>query len=89
MRRLFDIGDDLLALEELLSDAGGEIGDDEAGQALERWFDELGEERDAKIDGYCALIREFEARAEILENEAERMLALAAGLVLIVIGRAV
>lgn len=73
MRSLFQISDDLLALSDLLSDVGGEITDDEAGAALEKFFDELGEERDAKIDNYCALIRELEAHAEARWAEARRI----------------
>lgn len=75
MPTLYELSQDLLALEALLTETGGEITDDDA--ALEVWFDELGEQRDAKIDGYCALIREFEARAEARELEAKRLMALA------------
>lgn len=77
MRTLFQISDDLFALEAILAEVGGEITDDEAGAALEKFFDELGAERDAKIDNYCALIRELEARAEAREAEAKRLTALA------------
>jgi hypothetical protein len=77
MRTLFEIGDDLTALAELFEDLGGEVTEDEAGQALEAWFDQLGEERDRKIDGYCALIREFEERSDARELEAKRLMALA------------
>jgi hypothetical protein len=51
MRPLFDISADILAIGELLENAGGEFTEDEIGQALERWFDQLGEERDRKING--------------------------------------
>lgn len=77
MPTLYEISQDLIAIEELLTETGGEITDDEAGAALEKWFDEIGEQRDAKIDGYCALIREFEARSEARELEAKRLMALA------------
>jgi hypothetical protein len=75
---LYEIGKELEALAARLSEAGGEITDDEAGVALEEWFAQLGEQRDQKIDNYAALIREFEARAEMREAEAKRLLALAA-----------
>jgi hypothetical protein len=78
MRSLFSISADLLALEEMLSETGGEITDDEAGVALDKFFDELGEERDAKIDNYAALIRQFEAKAEARQAEAYRLQQLAA-----------
>lgn len=77
MRSLFDISTDLSALGEILAETGGEFTEDEIGQALERWFDELGTERDQKIDNYCALIREFEERAVARETEVTRLIALA------------
>jgi len=77
MRSLFEISDDLLALEEMLALAGGEITEDEAGAALQDWFDTLGAERDTKIDNYAALIRELDARADAREVEAKRLMALA------------
>ncbi len=77
MRSLFEIGDDLFALGEMLEEVGGEITEDEAGEALERWFEQLGAERDKKIDGYCLLIRQFEAASEARELEAKRLMALA------------
>lgn len=77
-RSLFQISDDLLALDDLLSEVGGEITEDEAGAALEKFFDELGEERDAKLDNYGALIRQYEAKAEARQAEAQRLQRLAA-----------
>ncbi|MGH9767210.1 MAG: siphovirus Gp157 family protein [Blastocatellia bacterium] len=75
MRTLFAISDDLLLLDQMLSETGGEIAEDEAGQALERWFDQLGEERDRKLNGICWLIREFEARSEARELAAKALMA--------------
>ncbi len=77
MRSLFDISDDLLALGDLFAEVGGEISEDEAGDALERWFDEIGTERDIKIDNYCALINELDARAKARQEEANRINQLA------------
>ena len=77
MRTLFRITEDLDALADMLTEAGGEISDDEQGSALEAWFQELGEERDHKIDNYCALIAEMEARAAVRVSESERLTHLA------------
>jgi len=77
MRTLFEISDDLLALADLLDEVGGEVTEDDAGRALEAWFDSLGSERDKKLDGYCALIQQYEAIAEAREIEAKRIMALA------------
>lgn len=74
---LFEISADLRALEELLTDIDGEITDDAAGEAIEQWFDELGEARDTKIDNYCNLIAELTARSEARAAEAARISRLA------------
>lgn len=74
---LYEISEDLRAIEELLAESGGEVTDDEAGRVLEAWFDQINEDRDAKIGNYAALIRELEARAEMREQEAARLKAMA------------
>lgn len=73
MRSLYEIGDDLSALEELLTDTDGEIPEGEIGAAIEEWFDRLGEERDEKIRRYCALIAMMTFGAENCEEEARRL----------------
>ena len=74
MRTLFNISDDLEHLNSLLD----ELGDDTQQQELlSQWFEELGTERDRKLDGYAALIAEMQARAEVRKAEAKRMLELA------------
>lgn len=74
-RTLFDITDDLLALESLLSEVGGDVTDEQAEEAITEWFAELGEDRNAKLDGYVTLIAEFEARAEMRKKESQRIAA--------------
>lgn len=73
---LFEISDELAAIEELLTENDGEITSDAAGEALEAWFDELGEARDAKIDDYCRLIATVTARANARTEELTRLGAL-------------
>lgn len=77
MRKLWQISDDLEALAALLDGLEGEITDDEAGRAIEKWFDEIGAERNQKIDNYCALIRQYEAYAAARQFEAGRLEAMA------------
>lgn len=74
-KTLFTITDDLLALHELLSEVGGDVTDEQAEEAVAAWFEELGEDRDKKLDGYVTLIAEFEARAEMRQKEAKRLQA--------------
>ena len=73
---LFEISNELAAIEELLTENDGEITSDAAGEALEAWFDELGEARDAKIDDYCRLIATVTARANARTEELTRLGAL-------------
>lgn len=72
-RTLFNISEDLEKLNELLDEAG-----DDSQQLLNQWFDQLGTERDRKLDGYAALISEMLARAEVRKTEARRLVELAA-----------
>jgi hypothetical protein len=76
-RTLFEIGDDLYALNDLLSEVGGEVSDEQAESAVDEWFAEVGTELDTKIDGYCALYKHFEAMQKARVDEANRLLALA------------
>lgn len=79
MRSLYEIGADLEALDGLLIDSDGEVGEGEASAALEKWFDDLGEERDEKIRRYyCALIAVKEANSEACEAESRRLARTAA-----------
>lgn len=74
-RTLFDLSDELLALEALLEEAGGELTPelDAAYEAL------LGDKGSlvVKIDGYAALIAELAFRAEARKAEAKRLADLA------------
>lgn len=74
MRTLIDISDDVLALHDLLEETGGELTDDQAEEAVNKWLAELGAERDRKVDGYCAIIREMELIAAARREESERLL---------------
>jgi hypothetical protein len=74
---LFEISDELAAIEELLTENGGDITDDAAGETLEAWFDQLTDARDAKIDDYCRLITMIRERAEARHREIMRLGALA------------
>jgi len=74
-RTLFDISDDLEKLNELLDAAGD---DAQQQEVLIQWLEQLGEERDHKLDGYAALIAEIQVRAEARKAEARRLAQLAA-----------
>lgn len=67
-RTLLKISDDMVALDELLAEGGGEI---EA--TIERWMNELDADLQNKADGYAGLITEMRRRAEARQGEVERL----------------
>lgn len=73
-RSLFSISSDLEKLNDLLSECGD---DAEQQELINQWFEQLGEERDTKLDSYAALIREMGARSTARNAEAKRLLELA------------
>lgn len=74
---LYNIADDLRALEALLVEAGGDISSPEALAAVEAWEAELSTNLGSKVDNYCSLISEIEARAAARQAEADRLADLA------------
>lgn len=77
MPTLFEIGDEIVALHDLLTECEGELPNAEAEAAIDDWLAETNVAPEIKVDGYGALIREYEARAEAREVEAKRLMALA------------
>ena len=73
-RTLFDISTDLEKLNELLDDCGD---DTQQQELLSQWFEQLGEERDRKLDNYAALMAEMSSRAAARKGEARRLQELA------------
>lgn len=78
MRSLLSISADMAALNDLLSDAGGDISTPEVAVAIEAWEAELETDLLGKTDAYCRLVREIESRAQVRRDEAARLEALAA-----------
>jgi Gp157 protein len=77
MPTIFQIADEISALHDLLSECGGELPDEQAEAAIAEWLAETDVALDRKVDSYCGLIREFEARSEAREIEAKRLMAIA------------
>ena len=65
---LYDIDDQLRQLEQEIIDAGGVLDED-----LEERLDDLLDRREAKMDGYIAVIRELETTAEAVKSEEKRL----------------
>jgi type I site-specific restriction-modification system R (restriction) subunit len=74
-RTLFNISDEINELSNLLDEI--EDNDLESEKLITSWLENLGEERDRKLDNYAALIAELEARAEVRKKEAQRLAKLA------------
>ena len=70
---LYEISQDLAALESLLTEMGGELPDEVAEAAIDSWLEETGTATKDKVDAYCGLIRELEARRDARKAEAQRL----------------
>jgi hypothetical protein len=69
-KTLFQIGDEELALYDQLTETDGEMD-----EPLEKWFNELGEERDRKLNSIGWLIRKVEGDNDVLKKEIARLSA--------------
>ena len=67
---LYSRNADLEEFENALLEAGGEFDEEGQGALLEATFEKLQGDLDAKLDSYCALIRNAEARAKVRDAEA-------------------
>lgn len=76
-RTIFNIADDILALEDLLERTGGDVSDPEAEAQIDAFMRTLAEDKERKIDNYCALIKFREATAKARKEEAARLARLA------------
>jgi hypothetical protein len=74
-RTLFNISEDLEQLNDLLDEVGN---DAQQQELINQWLEQLGSERDRKLDNYSALIVEMTSRAAARKAEAQRLLELAA-----------
>ena len=72
-RSLFNITEDLLALERILFETGGDITDPAVAEVVDSWFDELQGDLGQKVENYCQLIKDVEIRASNRKREEERM----------------
>lgn len=74
-RTIFDIADDMQAIDDLLNEVGGDVTDEQAEEAIDKWLAELGNERDRKLDGYAHLIKSFSSTADSIKDEIDRLRA--------------
>lgn len=72
MPTIYEISEDMAALDALLAETGGEI-TPEAEAAFNAFEAELAANLHNKTDAYCALIAEIDARAAARKAEAKRL----------------
>ena len=72
MPTIYEISEDMAALDALLAETGGEI-TPEAEAAFNAFEAELAANLHAKTDAYCALLAEIDARAAARKAEAKRL----------------
>ena len=75
MPTLFQIADEIRALHDLLTEAGGELPDEQAEAAIDEWLAETNVALEKKVNGYVWLIKEFEGRSEARELAAKHLTA--------------
>jgi hypothetical protein len=73
---LLQISEELVAFRSIVEEnadaAGGEITPD-VEATLDAWFADLQRDKRAKIDNYCAFVRELELRASVRRAEQDRL----------------
>jgi hypothetical protein len=75
-KTLFNIGAELIALNDLLDEIGGDVSEPAVELAVTAWFGELEAEQGAKLDNYIGLIRTLEMEAHAAGEEADRYTAI-------------
>lgn len=72
---LFEIGDDLIALDNLLDETGGELANPEVETAISTWFAELAQAESTKLAGYVGYIRQLDMEMEAAKQFAAHFTA--------------
>tara|TARA_R100000995_G_scaffold58024_1_gene28982 strand:- start:356 stop:883 length:528 start_codon:yes stop_codon:yes gene_type:complete len=73
MPSLYELTNDMLDLEAKLIEAEGNAADENVEAALMEWAGSLEDQVDQKVEAYCNLIDEFEARAKVRAEAAAQM----------------
>lgn len=71
---LFDITDDILALDDLIHENEGNLDCPEVVEALEKFEAEIVNNMETKVDNYAAFIKMLSARSEVRKEEATRLM---------------
>jgi hypothetical protein len=71
MPTLYEISEDLLRLKAYMEELGGDVTDEDVEREVTAWFESANLDLDTKVDNYCALIKELEARAATRKAAAQ------------------
>jgi hypothetical protein len=75
MPTLFEIGDDLRALDELIEERGGDVTDPEVMAAVERWYAEVAADEAAKLEAYVQYLRQLDMEIDAAADEEKQFAA--------------
>lgn len=73
MSSLYQITEQLVALDQLLEEIGGDVSEGTQGEALEKWIKEYEWQQREKIDAYGGMIASMKADMEAIQEEVERL----------------
>ncbi len=76
-KTLFDLTTEMIELDRLLEDLGGDVTDEQVEAAIDQALSGNDAALRRKLDGYVTLVAEYDARAEFLKAEAARLTAMA------------
>jgi len=74
-KSLFEIGADMLAIDAMLEETGGELATPEIEQAITAWIEELAVNEATKLSNYVSYIRQLEMEAETAKQFAQHFQA--------------
>lgn len=78
MSSLYELTQDLVALDKLLEETGGDVSEGSGGATLEQWLKTYEWQLGEKIDAYGRLAKNWEADVVAIKEEAGRLAARAA-----------
>ena len=73
MASLYELTQEMMALDQLLAEAGGDISEGAKGEALQKWMEEYDWKVRDKIDAYGAVIFNIKSDVESLKIESVRL----------------
>lgn len=73
MSTLLEITDNMVALDDLIQECGGDMEDPQVENAISTWISEMQDDLDNKVDNYAAFITELKARSATRKAEADRL----------------